>query len=133
MPQQTAWTYCLAGAQMPLSHPVTDASLVWPHRGADFHTAHGRDVTALEAAGARVVRFSPLHAGCHGVLLGGATPLTPHTAALLSANSRMAAALRAFAAAGGAVLAQSTGLAYLSSCVATGPTTSDQLPMGARF
>lgn len=75
------------------------------------------NLAALQAAGVQLLPFSPLHdaqlpAGVSAVLLGGGA--AAEHAQQLAANGPMLAALRAFAAAGGFVLGEAGGLAYLS-------------------
>jgi cobyrinic acid a,c-diamide synthase len=81
------------------------------------------NMTLLTSAGVQLVPFSPLRdgrlpPGLSGVLLGGgpAHRWVHH----LAANGPMLAALRAFAAAGGLVWAEGSGLVYVSQSLTTG-------------
>lgn len=88
---------------------------------AAFHS-DGRNLTVcrnlalLEAAGARLVRFSPMEqplpSGISGLYLGGGYP-ERHSRSL-AANRGLKAAIAAFAQAGGVVYAECGGLMYLS-------------------
>ena len=75
-----------------------------------------RNLALLEAAGARLVRFSPMEQalppGIAGLYLGGGYP--ERHARQLAANHGVKAAIAAFAGAGGVVYAECGGLMYLS-------------------
>lgn len=75
-----------------------------------------RNLALLEAAGARLVRFSPMEQGLPpgiaGLYLGGGYP--ERHARQLAANRGLKAAMAAFARAGGVVYAECGGLMYLS-------------------
>ncbi|GGB55344.1 cobyrinate a,c-diamide synthase [Deinococcus soli (ex Cha et al. 2016)] len=83
-----------------------------------FHFSYPDALDELRAQGAELIRFSPLRdaalpAGVGGVLLPGGYP-EAH-AHDLSANATMRESIRAFAASGGAVLAECGGLMYLGA------------------
>jgi CobB/CobQ-like glutamine amidotransferase domain len=92
-----------------------------------------RNLALLEAAGARLVRFSPMEQalppGIAGLYLGGGYP--ERHAQQLAANHGVKAAISAFACAGGVVYAECGGLMYLSQSL----QPVDNLPaaMGAAF
>ncbi|MFO0773783.1 MAG: cobyrinate a,c-diamide synthase [Nitrospiraceae bacterium] len=75
----------------------------------------------LEAAGAELVRFSPLNdtelPPMDAIYLGGGYPEVQ--AARLSANDSMRASIRAFAAADGPIYAECGGLMYLTEAIVT--------------
>ncbi len=80
-----------------------------------------RNLELLGAAGAELVPFSPLRdlllpPGLSALYLGGSAP-EPALVQRLSANAPMLAAVRAFAGAGGLVLGEGGGLAYLSQAL----------------
>lgn len=82
-----------------------------------FHFYYEDNLTRLENAGARLVRFSPIHDAelppVGGLYLGGGYP-EAH-AAELAANASMRRQIAAFAAAGGVIYAECGGLMYLCS------------------
>lgn len=87
-----------------------------------FHFYYPDNLEAIEAAGAALVRFSPLHDAClpedlDGLYLGGGYP-EEHVAGL-SANTSMLESVREFAAAGRPVYAECGGLMYLSRGIET--------------
>jgi hypothetical protein len=81
------------------------------------------NLTLLTSAGVQLVPFSPIRdgrlpPGLSGVLLGGGP--AHRWAHHLAANGPMLAALRAFAAAGGLVWAEGSGMVYVSQSLTTG-------------
>ena len=90
-------------------------------RDEAFHFYYADNLDRLRAAGAELVRFSPIHDGAipavDGLYLGGGYPEL--AAARLSANAAMIASIRRFAAAGGPIYAECGGLMYLSRGIRT--------------
>ena len=85
--------------------------------GAAFTFGYAEHPELLEALGARVVTFDPLHDeklpdDVHGLVIGGGFP--EEHAADLSANARLRAQVAALAALGAPVIAECAGLLYLS-------------------
>ena len=85
-----------------------------------FHFYYPDNLEALEAAGAKIVPFSPLHDaklpdGIDGIYLGGGYPEV-HAEAL-AANESMRAAIASFAASGRCIYAECGGLMYLGRSV----------------
>jgi cobyrinic acid a,c-diamide synthase len=85
--------------------------------GAAFTFGYTEQAELLEAAGARVVSFDPLHdedvpAGTTGLILGGGFPEVH--AAELSANQRLREHVSALARRGAPVAAECAGLLYLA-------------------
>lgn len=90
-------------------------------RDEAFSFYYDENLRLLEAAGAQLVFFSPLHDASlpdvDGVYLGGGYPELHATA--LAANQAMRSALRAHAAAGRPLYAECGGLMYLSEAIVT--------------
>ena len=86
-----------------------------------FHFYYEDNLARLANAGARLVRFSPIHDAqlptVDGLYLGGGYPEVH--AAELEQNASMKQQIAAFAAAGGAIYAECGGLMYLCSELAT--------------
>ncbi|MGB8930314.1 MAG: cobyrinate a,c-diamide synthase, partial [Anaeromyxobacteraceae bacterium] len=86
-----------------------------------FHFYYDDNLARLEALGARLVRFSPLHDAAppavDGLYLGGGYPEL-HAGAL-AANRHMLDGIRAFAASGRPVYAECGGLMYLCGAIRT--------------
>ncbi len=96
--------------------PAVASVRVGVARDAAFHFYYPDNLELLEAAGARLVEFSPLADdalpdGLDGLIIGGGYP--EEHAAALSANRSMRDSVAAFAAAGRPVLAECGGLMYL--------------------
>lgn len=98
---------------------------------AAFHFYYDENLHALEAAGAELVRFSPLDdpepPAVDGLYFGGGYPEVH--AARLATNASMLAALRALAAAGKPIYAECGGLMYLASAITVGETTHRMLDL----
>jgi cobyrinic acid a,c-diamide synthase len=86
-----------------------------------FHFYYEDNLARLEALGARLVRFSPLHDAAlpevDGLYLGGGYP--EEHAEALAANAPMQRALRAFAASGRPVYGECGGLMALCDAIRT--------------
>ncbi|MET0596091.1 MAG: cobyrinate a,c-diamide synthase [Polyangiaceae bacterium] len=84
-----------------------------------FHFYYEDNLARLEALGATIVRFSPIHDGAlpdaDGIYLGGGYP-EAHAAAL-SNNTAMRDSIAKFAASGGPIYAECGGLMYLSRAI----------------
>ena len=116
---------------------------LWPARapriavagGAAFSFAYAETSELLEAAGAEVVGFDPLHdeslpAGVTGLLLGGGFPQIH--ASDLAANTPMRREIRTFAENGGVISAECAGLLYLGRELDGAPMCG-VLPLTARM
>lgn len=104
---------------MPEPRPVATTTprvrIAWAQDAA-FHFWYQENIDALTAAGAEIVRFSPLNDAAlppdvDGVWIGGGFP--EHFAPHLAANTGMIAALRAHVAAQKPLYAECGGLMYL--------------------
>ncbi len=86
-----------------------------------FHFYYEYNLRRLEALGAELVRFSPIHdqqlPAVDGLYFGGGYPEA--AASELSANDSMVRAVRNFAAAGGPLYAECGGLMYLTEGIRT--------------
>jgi cobyrinic acid a,c-diamide synthase len=105
----------------PLSTPTAQVRLGIA-RDEAFHFYYPDNLEALEAAGCKLIPFSPLRnealpTGLSGIYLGGGYP--EEYAAQLSANRAFTESLRQFAADGGIIYAECGGLMYLSQGIET--------------
>jgi cobyrinic acid a,c-diamide synthase len=91
-----------------------------------FHFYYDYNLARLEALGAEIVRFSPIHDAAlpsvDGLYLGGGYPESAATE--LSSNRSMIAAIREFAGRGGPIYAECGGLMYLGRSIRTLDGTS---------
>jgi cobyrinic acid a,c-diamide synthase len=99
---------------------LKDGPLIAVARDEAFHFTYAENLELLQAAGARLAFFSPLHdaelpPGTGGVILSGGFPELH--AARLSANRAMCSSLRAAHAAGLPIYAECGGLMYLTEAI----------------
>ncbi|MFQ5893626.1 MAG: cobyrinate a,c-diamide synthase, partial [Nitrospinota bacterium] len=104
----------------PAVHQVADGVTIAVARDEAFAFYYPTNLELLEAAGARLVSFSPLRdpalpEGTRAVYLGGGYPEL--YAEWLSANASMRAQIKDFAGAGGPIYAECGGFMYLSSSI----------------
>jgi cobyrinic acid a,c-diamide synthase len=128
-----------AGPTGPSPEPVVAVA-----GGAAFTFGYTEQAELLEAAGARVVSFDPLHdetlpEGTSGLILGGGFPELH--AAELSANERLRGQVAALARRGAPLAAECAGLLYLGQTLDGRPmcgvldshaTMTDKLTLGYR-
>jgi cobyrinic acid a,c-diamide synthase len=131
---KTATTWCAMDAILELARNAPSSAVTLDQvstrqvrcriglaRDEAFHFYYDDNLARLEAEGAEIVPFSPLHnavlPAVDGLYLGGGYPEVH--AERLAANGSMLASVRAFAARGGPVYAECGGLMYLSDAIVT--------------
>ena len=114
-----AWSPQDAIAELggPVVTPTGRRPVVAVAGGAAFTFSYAEHAELLEAAGAEVAAFDPLHdpklpEGTSAVVIGGGFPEV-HAAALAE-NDSLLAQVRGFAAGGGVIAAECAGLLYLA-------------------
>ncbi len=109
-------------ASEPATEPAGVRCRLGIARDEAFHFYYEDNLRRLEALGAELVPFSPLHdatlPAVDGLYLGGGYPEV-HAAAL-SANTAMRNAVARFGLEGGPVYAECGGLMYLTRAIVTG-------------
>ena len=111
------WSAAEVMAGVTGERPPAGAPVIAVAGGAAFTFGYAEHRELLEAAGARVVGFDPLHdplpAGAAGVVIGGGFP--EEHAEALAANAPLRAGLAAHARAGRPIVAECAGLLYLAT------------------
>jgi len=107
----------IAGLGGPVVTPTGKRPVVAVAGGAAFTFSYAEHAELLEAAGAEVAAFDPLHdpklpEGTSALVIGGGFPEV-HASALAE-NASLLAQVREFAAGGGVIAAECAGLLYLA-------------------